>query len=332
MEDDQMERAARIHKYGPPEVLTIESIETPTPGPGQALIRHTAIGLNFVEVYFRRGTFQAPGLPAVLGNEGAGVVEAVGPGVTDVSISDRVVYADGPLGAYATARVYPADRLVRIPDGVSDAQAAASFLRGVTARMLLKDVVPLQRDDTVLFHAAAGGVGLLFTQWARALGVRVIGTVSSEAKATAARQAGCVEVIDYSKEDFVTRARELTGGDGVAAVFDSIGRDTFLKSLEVLRPRGALVAFGQASGSPPRFDPFLLAAKALHVTWPGRHIYTASREELEASAADLFDAIRDGVLNVGPARTYAFDDIVLAHRDLEQRQIIGAAVLEPSKP
>jgi NADPH2:quinone reductase len=165
--------------------LKIERIETPTAGPGQALIRHTAIGLNFVEVYFRRGTFQAPALPAVLGNEGAGVVEAVGPGVNDVSIGDRVVYADGPLGAYATARVYPADRLVRIPEGVSDAQAAASFLRGVTARMLLKEVVPLRRDDVVLFHAAAGGVGLLFTQWAQAPGVRVIGTVSSEAKAAA---------------------------------------------------------------------------------------------------------------------------------------------------
>jgi NADPH2:quinone reductase len=324
-----MERAARIHRYGPPEALTIEPIETPTPGLGQVLIRHTAIGLNFVEVYFRRGTFEAPALPAVLGNEGAGVVEAVGPGVSDVCIGDRVVYADGPLGAYATARIYPADRLVRIPDGVSDAQAAASFLRGVTARMLLKEVVPLQRDDIVLFHAAAGGVGLLFAQWARALGVRVIGTVSSDAKATAARQAGCFEVIDYTKEDFVTRVHDLTGDEGVAAVFDSIGRDTFLKSLEVLRPRGTLAVFGQASGSPPAFDPFLLAKKALHVTWPGRHIYTASREQLETSAADLFDAIRNGVLDVGPSRTYAFDDIVSAHRDLESRRIIGAAIIEP---
>jgi NADPH:quinone reductase len=324
-----MERAARIYEYGPPEALTIEPIETPTPSPGQALIRHTAIGLNFVEVYFRRGTFEVPALPAVLGNEGAGVVEEVGPGVDGVSIGDRVVYADGPLGSYATARVYPADRLVRIPDGVSDAQAAASFLRGVTARMLLKEVVSLRRDDSVLFHAAAGGVGLLFTQWARALGVRVIGTVSSEAKAAAARQAGCVEVIDYVKEDFVTRVRKLTGGEGVAAVFDSIGRDTFLKSLEVLRPRGALVAFGQASGSPPLFDQFLLAPKALHVTWPGRHIYTASRQQLDTSGADLFDAIREGILDVGPTRTYAFDDIVSAQHDLESRQIIGAAVIEP---
>jgi NADPH:quinone reductase len=324
-----MERAVRIHKYGPPEVLTIESIDVSPPGPREAMIRHTAIGLNFVEVYFRRGTFQAPALPAVLGNEGAGVVEAVGPGVKDVSVGDRVVYADGPLGAYATARIYPADRLVRIPDGVSDIQAAASFLRGVTARMLLKEVAPLQRDDVVLFHAAAGGVGLLFAQWARALGVRVIGTVSNEAKAAAARQAGCIEVIDYVKEDFLARVRDLTGGEGVAAVYDSIGRDTFMKSLEVLRPRGVLVPFGQASGSPPAFDPFLLAPKALHVTWPGRHIYTASRQQLETSAADLFDAIREGILEVGPSRTYAFEDIISAHRDLESRQIIGAAVIEP---
>ena len=324
-----MERAVRIPKYGPPEVLTIESIDVSPPGPGEAIIRHTAIGLNFVEVYFRRGTFQAPALPAVLGNEGAGVVEAVGPGVKDVSVGDRVVYADGPLGAYATARIYPADRLVRIPDGVSDIQAAASFLRGVTARMLLKEVVPLQSDDVVLFHAAAGGVGLLFAQWARALGVRVIGTVSNDAKAAAARQAGCIEVIDYAKEDFLARVRDLTGGEGVAAVFDPIGRDTFMKSLEVLRPRGVLVAFGQASGSPPAFDPFLLAPKALHVTWPGRHIYTASRQQLETSAADLFDAIREGILEVGPSRTYAFEDIISAHRDLESRQIIGAAVIEP---
>jgi NADPH2:quinone reductase len=280
-------------------------------------------------VYFRRGTFQAPALPAVLGNEGAGVVEAVGSGVTDVSIGDRVVYADGPLGAYATARVYPADRLVRIPDGVSDAQAAASFLRGVTARMLLKEVVPLRGDAAVLFHAAAGGVGLLFTQWARALGIRVIGTVSSEAKALANRQAGCVEVTDYLKGDFLTRVQDLTRGEGVAAVFDSIGRDAFLKSLEVLRPRGTLAMFGQASGSPPTFDPFLLAPKALHITWPGRHIYTPSREQLETSSADLFAAIRDGVLNVVPSRSYAFDDIASAHRDLESRKIIGAAVIEP---
>jgi NADPH2:quinone reductase len=324
-----MERAARIYKYGPPEVLRIEPIDAPAPWPGEALIRHTAIGLNFVEVYFRRGTFQVPALPAVLGNEGAGIVEAVGPGVTGINVGDRVVYADGPLGAYATVRLYPAGQLVRIPDAISDAQAAASFLRGVTARMLLKETVPLHPSDTVLFHAAAGGVGLLFAQWARALGIRVIGTVSDDAKVAVARHAGCVEVINYVRQDFVERVRAITNGEGVAAVFDAVGRDTFLKSLETLRPRGVLAAFGKASGDPPAFDPFLLAPKSLYVTWPIRPIYTASRQQLEASAADLFDAIGQGILDVGPNRAYAFDDIVSALRDLESRRIVGAAVIKP---
>jgi len=323
-----MERAVRIHAYGPPEVMKIEPVDIPPPAPGEALIRHTAIGLNFVEVYFRRGTFQVPALPAVLGNEAAGIVEAVGSGVTQFAVGDRVVYADGPLGAYASARLYPADRLVRIPDGIGDEQAAASFLRGVTARMLLKSVVPLQRGDTVLLHAAAGGVGLLVAQWARALGLRVIGTVSGAAKVAAAREAGCAEVIDYVREDFVARVQTLTGGEGVVAVFDGVGRDTFLKSLHTLRPRGTLVAFGKASGDPP-LDPFLLAPKSLHVAWPIRPIYTQRREELDAHADDLFDAIARGILDVGPRHRYAFDDIVAAHRDLEQRRLIGAAVIQP---
>jgi NADPH2:quinone reductase len=195
--------------------------------------------------------------------------------------------------------------------------------------MLLKETVPLHRGDTVLFHAAAGGVGLLFAQWARALGIRAIGTVSDDAKAAAARHAGCVEVINYAKEDFVERVRAITNGEGVAAVFDAIGRDTFLKPLETLRPRGVLAAFGKASGDPPALDPFLLAPKSLYVTWPIRPNYTASREQLEASAADLFDAIRQHILDVGPNRAYAFDDIVSAHRDLESRKIVGAAIIKP---
>ena len=201
-----MERAARIHQYWAPEVLAVEPVEVTAPGPGEVRIRHKAIGLNFVEVYFRRGTFPVPAFPAILGNEAAGVVEAVGRDVRGVAVGDRVAYADGPLGSYATARLYPADLVVRIPDAISDAQAAASFLRGVTARSLLKEVVTLQPDDTVLFHAAAGGVGLLFAQWARALGIRVIGTVSDESKPAVARMAGCFEVINYSKENFVERA------------------------------------------------------------------------------------------------------------------------------
>ncbi len=324
-----MERAARIYQYGPPEVLQIEPIEVPVPGPGEALVRHTAIGLNFVEVYFRRGTFQMPVLPAVLGNEGAGIVEAIGPGVEDVAVGDRVVYADSPIGAYATVRLYPADQLVRIPAAVSDEQAAASFLRGVTARMLLKDVVPLHPGDTVLYHGAAGGVGLLFAQWAKALGIRVIGTVSSAEKAAAARAAGCIETIDYRAQDFVEQVKAITGGEGVAAVFDSVGQDTFLKSLESLRPRGALVAFGKASGNPPAIDPFLLAPKGLYVTWPIRPVYTARRVDRERSTDELFEAIASGILDVGPSRTYALDDIVTAHRDLEGRKVIGAAVIRP---
>lgn len=324
-----MERAARIYQYGPPEVLQIEPIEVPVPGPGEALVRHTAIGLNFVEVYFRRGTFQMPVLPAVLGNEGAGIVEAIGPGVEDVAVGDRVVYADSPIGAYATVRLYPADQLVRIPAAVSDEQAAASFLRGVTARMLLKDVVPLHPGDTVLYHGAAGGVGLLFAQWAKALGIRVIGTVSSAEKAAAARAAGCIETIDYRTQDFVEQVKAITSGEGVAAVFDSVGQDTFLKSLESLRPRGALVAFGKASGNPPAIDPFLLAPKGLYVTWPIRPVYTARRVDRERSADELFEAIAEGILDVGPNRTYALDDIVTAHRDLEGRKVIGAAVIRP---
>lgn len=324
-----MERAARIYQYGPPEVLKIEPIEVPSPGPGEALVRHTAIGLNFVEVYFRRGTFKMPALPAVLGNEGAGIVEAVGPGVEDVVVGDRVVYADSPLGAYATVRLYPADQLVRIPAAVSDEQAAASFLRGVTARMLLKEVVPLRPGDTVLYHGAAGGVGLLFAQWARALGIRVIGTVSNAEKAAAARAAGCIETIDYRTQDFVERVKAITGGEGVAAVFDSVGQDTFLKSLESLRPRGALVAFGKASGNPPAIDPFLLAPKGLYVTWPIRPVYTARRVDRERSADELFEAIANGILDVGPGRIYPLDDIVTAHRDLEGRKLVGAAVIKP---
>jgi NADPH:quinone reductase len=227
-------------------------------------------------------------------------------------------------------RLYPAGQLVRIPDAISDAQAAASFLRGVTARMLLKETVPLHPGDTVLFHAAAGGIGLLFAQWGRALGIRVIGTVSDDAKAAVARHAGCVEVINYARQDFVERVRAITNGEGVAAAFDAVGRDTFLKSLETLRPRGVLAAFGKASGDPPALDPFLLAPKSLYVTWPIRPVYTATRQQLEASAADLFDAIGQGILDVGPNRTYAFDDIVLAHRDLESRKIVGAAVIKPN--
>lgn len=322
-----MARIVRITEFGPPEVMRIEEVEVETPGPGEALVRQTVIGLNFVEVYFRRGTFPLTTLPATLGNEAAGVVEAVGEGVTEVEVGDRVVYADGPLGAYATERLYPADRLVVIPDVISDEEAAGSFLKGTTARYLVKEVVTLTPGDTVLFHAAAGGVGRLFSQWARSLGIRVIGTVSNAGKATAALEAGCVEVIVSRTEDVPQRVRELTAGQGVKAVFDAVGKDTFRDSLASLAARGTLVAFGKASGDPPAIDPFALAPQSLYLTWPVLPVYTHSRRELVDAATDLFSAMASGALDGTPTRSYAFDDIVTAHRDLEGRHTTGAAVI-----
>lgn len=248
-------RVARIHEYGPPEVLRFEDIVVGEPGDDEALIRNTVIGLNFVDVYYRRGSLPVPAFPAIIGDEAAGVVEAVGKNVKNVSVGDRVVYGDIAFGAYATARLHPADRLVRIPAGVSDDQAASAFLKGLTARYLLKEVLELRPGDTVLYHAAAGGVGQIFVQWAKALGLKVIGTVSSDAKAKLARHAGCDHVINYSSEDF-----------------DSVGADTFRGSLAVLRPRGTLVQFGKASGFPEPLDPFELAPRALYLTLSLIHI------------------------------------------------------------
>ncbi|EJZ17335.1 quinone oxidoreductase [Rhizobium sp. Pop5] len=319
-------RAARIHQYGAPEVLKFEDIPIPEPADGEVLVRHTVIGLNFVDVYFRRGTMEVPSFPAVIGNEAAGIVEAVGRGVTSVKVGDRVVFGHS-TGAYATRGVHPADRLAVIPDGVSDEQAAASFLKGLTARYLIKDVVPLKTGDTIVYHAAAGGVGQIFVQWAKSLGYRVIGTVSSQSKAEIARQAGCDHVINYSTEDFVARTFELTGGVGVDAVFDSVGEDTFRGSLAVLKVRGTLVQFGKASGEITPIDPYVLAAKSLHLTWGRLDHYVVTAAETAEAAADLFAAIEAGVLKVDPSRIYSFDDVVEAHRDLEGRRTTGSAVL-----
>lgn len=319
--------AARIHSYGPPEVLVFEEIDVPMPGPNDLRIRNTVIGLNFVEVYYRRGTFPVSGFPAILGNEAAGIVDAVGSNVTSLKVGDRVVYSDDRQGAYATYCTYPADRVAIIPDAITDRQAAASFLKGLTARYLLKEIVDLLPGDTVLYHAAAGGVGKIFCQWASALGVRVIGTVSSEEKAVVARSAGCAHVINYSTEDFAARVLELTGGCGVKAVFDSVGKDTFADSLAVLRPKGTLVVFGKASGSPPAIDPFDLASRSLKLTWPVLPVYVSTAVELANAAADLFQAIDTGLIKVGPDRVYPFERLVDAHRDLEERRTTGAAVL-----
>ena len=250
--------AARIYEYGEPDVFRFETMDVPDPVGHEVLVRNTVIGLNFVDIYYRRGTLPVPEFPAIIGDEASGVVEAVGPNVTLVKVGDRVAYADA-FGAYTTVRLYPEDRLTLIPDGVTDDQAASSLLKGLTARYLLKETVQLHEGDTVLYHAAAGGVGQIFTQWARSLGIHVIGTVSTAEKAQIALQAGCTAVVNYSTEDFVERTFELTGGQGVKAVYDSVGKDTFRGSLAVLRPRGTLVQFGNASGFPEPIDPFELA-------------------------------------------------------------------------
>lgn len=320
-------RSAVIRAYGPPEALQFEEHVVAAPGPGEAFVRNTVLGLNFVDVYYRRGTFPVPNLPAVLGNEAAGVVEAVGPDVDNVKVGDRVVYSDDIRGAYTTGRLYQADRLTLIPDGISDEQAASAHLKGLTARMLLKEAITLRPGETVLYHAAAGGVGQIFSQWAQALGLRVIGTVSTPQKAEQAKLAGCDAVIDYSREDFVAKTRELTDGVGVKAVFDAVGKDTFQGSLDILAPRGSLVLFGKASGDHPLLDPFALAPRSLRVSWPVLPVYVATSAELATSSADLFAAIAQGQVRIAPSSEYRFEDIVEAHRDLEERRTTGAVIL-----
>src|SRR5260221_258675 len=320
-------RVARIHEYGPPEVLRFEDIVVGEPGDDEALIRNTVIGLNFVDVYYRRGSLPVPAFPAIIGDEAGGVVEAVGKNVKNVSVGDRVVYGDIAFGAYATARLHPADRLVRIPAGVSDDRAASAFLKGLTARYLLKEVLELRPGDTVLYHAAAGGVGQIFVQWAKALGLKVIGTVSSDAKAKLARHAGCDHVINYSSEDFVAEALAFTAGNGVAAVFDSVGADTFRGSLAVLRPRGTLVQFGKASGFPEPVDPFELAPRALYLTWPILPHYTST-------AADW--ALYGGAVAGGQAKAAGGCDIIAPVRDAIRNSAgprpSGDNLPAPSKP
>ncbi|MCY4608878.1 MAG: quinone oxidoreductase [bacterium] len=323
-----MTRAVRIHRTGGPEVLTLETVDTGQPGQGEVLVRQTAIGLNFIDTYQRSGLYPLS-LPATLGMEAAGIVEAIGPGVTDPGIGERVAY---PMtaGSYAGERIMPADRLVRIPDGVSDETAAAMMLKGMTAEYLLMRTFPVQEGQTILFHAAAGGVGLIACQWARALGARVIGTVSTEEKAALASAHGCHHPVVTSSEDIVARVKEITGGKGVPVVYDSVGRDTFDASLAVLAPRGTLVSFGQSSGAVENFNPARLAAGgSLYYTRPGLANYIASREELELSAKRLFSMVDSGEVRIEVNQTYPLDDIERAHRDLEGRRTTGSTVLLP---
>jgi NADPH2:quinone reductase len=325
-----MSKAIRIHQYGGPEALRWEDVDVGDPGPGQIRIRHGAVGLNYIDVYHRTGLYPLPSLPWILGMEGAGRVEAVGAGVTGFKVGDRVAYASPPVGAYAEVRLMAADRVVILPEAIDDRTAAAMMLQGMTAQYLLRRTYPVQPGDVILLHAAAGGVGLIASQWARQLGATVIGTVGSDDKAELARAHGCHHVIVYTRENFVERVRELTEGRGVAVVYDSVGQATFMGSLDCLRPLGMMVSFGNASGPVPPFDPGLLAAKgSLFLTRPTLMTYTAQRADLVTSAAELFEVVARGAVKVEIHQTYPLAEAAQAHRDLEARRTTGSTVLLP---
>jgi NADPH2:quinone reductase len=320
-------KAIRVHQTGGPEVLRWEDVAVGEPGPGEARVRHTAVGLNFVDVYYRSGLYKAPSLPFTPGSEAAGVVEAVGPDVADLRPGTRVAYGSAPLGSYAEVRLVPADRVVPIPDGVDDRTAAAMMLKGMTAWYLLNRTVPVQKGDVILLHAAAGGVGLIAAQWAHALGATVIGTVGNDEKAALARAHGCHHVIVYTRENFVERVKEVTGGAGVRAAYDSVGRETFLGSLDCLRPLGVLALFGQSSGPVPAFDPALLSRASLFLTRPSLFHYVAARSDLLTAARSLFDVVRSGAVKVEVRQTYPLAEAARAHADLEARRTTGSTVL-----
>jgi NADPH2:quinone reductase len=320
-----MAHAIRIHAHGGPDVMRWEDVPVPDPGPGEARIRQRAIGVNFIDVYQRTGLYPLS-LPAVLGNEAAGVVQAVGTGVTDLAVGDRVAYA-GLVGAYTEERTVPAERLVKLPDGIGDDVAAAIMLKGMTAEYLLRRTHRVSPGETIVFHAAAGGVGQIACRWAKALGATVIGTVGSEAKVEVARRNGCDHVL-VTGPDLAARVRELTGGVGADVVYDAVGKDTWEASLESLRPRGLLVSFGNASGPVPAFQPLVLTMKgSLFLTRPSLAHYVATRHELVASAGAVFEAIRSGAVRVDIRHRYALADAARAHADLEGRRTTGPIVL-----
>ena len=322
-----MSHAIRIHENGGPDVLRWEAVDVPDPGPGEAVIRQTASGLNFIDVYFRTGLYPAPSFPLTIGNEGVGVVEAVGDGVTEAAAGDRVTYCMS-LGSYAQRRIIASRFLVKIPDGISDEQAAAVMLKGCTVQYLIRRTHAVQPGETVLFHAAAGGTGLIACQWLKHLGATVIGTVGTREKAELAKAHGCDHPIVYTEESFVDRVKELTGGKGVPVVYDSVGKDTFDDSLRCLRPRGLMVSFGNASGAVEPFRPVLLAQKgSLFLTRPTLANYTSTRQELEETTAELFDVVGSGAVRIEVNQTYALQDAAQAHRDLEARRTTGSTVL-----
>jgi NADPH:quinone reductase len=321
-----MPHAIRIHQTGGPEVLKWEAVDVGEPGPGQVRLRQEAAGLNFIDVYHRTGLYPQQ-LPFTPGVEGAGVVEAVGPGVTDVNEGDRVAYA-GPVGGYAEVRLIPADRLVRLPDAISTEQAGAMMLQGLTADMLLRHVYPVKAGETILVHAAAGGVGLILCQWAKALGATVIGTVGSDEKAELARAHGCDHPIVYTRQDFVAEVQGITDGRKVPVVYDGVGRETFMKSLDCLSRRGMMVSFGNASGPVDPFPATMLAQKgSLFLTRPTLFDYVATSDELQQAASELFSVIASGKVKVEVKQRFTLEDAAEAHRALEARQTTGSTVL-----
>lgn len=324
-----MTHAIRIHATGGPEVMSWEEVAVGEPGPGQARVRHIAVGVNYIDTYHRSGLYPLT-LPTGLGNEASGIVEAVGSGVDWIKPGDRVGSCTGPLGAYSTARIGPADRLVKLPDDIDDRSAAAIMLKGLTVQYLLRQTYPLKGGETIVFHAAAGGVGLIACQWARALGVTMIGTVGSDAKAQLAREHGCAHTIVYTRENFVDRVKEITGGKGVPVVYDGVGKDTFPASLDCLSPRGMFVSYGNASGPIAAFNLGMLAQKgSLYATRPTLVNYATDRQSLNAMASELFGMVRAGKIKADVRQTFALKDAADAHRALQSRQTTGSTLLLP---
>ncbi len=323
-----MTKAIRIHEHGGPEVLRWEDVEIGAPGPGQVRVKHSVVGLNYIDTYQRSGLYPLQ-LPLTLGMEGAGVVEELGAGVSSLAVGDRVAYA-APLGSYCEARLAPADRMVKLPDAIEDRTAAAMMLQGLTVQYLTRQTHRVQAGETVLFHAAAGGVGLIACQWLKHLGATVIGTVGSAEKAELAKAHGCTHTINYRDQDFVERVKEITGGDGVPVVYDSIGKDTFEGSLQCIAPHGLMVTFGNASGPVPAFELGRLGALgSLFITRPTLMTYSAKREDLEAMAAELFEVVLSGAVKIEINKTYPLAETAQAHRDLEARKTTGSTVLLP---
>ena len=324
-----MTHAICIEQHGGPEVLVYKEVTVGKPGPGEVRIKHTAIGLDFIDVYHRTGLYPVP-TPIIPGLEGAGIIEEVGENVSDLAVGDRVCYPAGPIGSYSTERLMPASRLVKTPDFISDEEAAAIMLKGCTVEYLIRRTYEVQKGDTVLFHAAAGGVGLLACQWLNALGATVIGTVGNDEKAELAKANGCHHTINYTSENFTERVKEITDGKGVPVVYDSVGKDTFMGSLDCLKPRGMMVTFGNATGAVEPFEPGLLNQKgSLYITRPSLMAYAATREDLELSTNSVFDAVKSGALKVAINQRFDLKDAADAHRTLEARKTTGQTILLP---